>query len=194
MRKPSGRRFNCRERALLPWLFLGGMAVAVLIACRSWRVSAAEEPAPAPPAAPVFDVAAIISGCPSRRSTTRSGLRPADGHFRAENVSVVMLIHWAYEMPETRILDAPGLGTFYLFQYRRHGRPCSRSRTAQPDLRRRPPAERNDGPGAARHLSPLCPHRNARTPHLRAGGRQGRRKARRSEVERYYLQPRPRPY
>ncbi len=30
-------------------------------------------------------------------------------------MSVVMLIHWAYEMPETRILDAPGWATSTFF-------------------------------------------------------------------------------
>lgn len=38
-----------------------------------------------------------------------------DGHFRAENVSVVMLLHWAYEMSETRILDAPAWATSTYF-------------------------------------------------------------------------------
>ena len=32
----------------------------------------------------------------------------SDSHFKAENVSLIGLIHWAYEMPETRILNAPG--------------------------------------------------------------------------------------
>jgi len=33
---------------------------------------------------------------------------PYDGNFKAENISVMSLIHWAYDMPETRILHAPG--------------------------------------------------------------------------------------
>lgn len=111
MRKPSGCRFNCRERALLPWLFLGGMAVAVLIVVQV-KASAAQQQqsAPAPPAAPapVFDVAAIHPHIPEPHEHNSIWTSPSDGHFRAENVSVVMLIHWAYEMPETRILDAPG--------------------------------------------------------------------------------------
>ena len=111
MRRPSGCRFNCRERALLPWLFLGGMAVAVLIVVQV-KASAAsqQQSAPAPPAAPapVFDVAAIHPHIPEPHEHNSIWSSPSEGRFRAENISVVMLIHWAYEMPETRILDAPG--------------------------------------------------------------------------------------
>ena len=111
MRRFSGCRFNCRERALLPWLFLGGMAAAVLIVVQV-KASAApqQQSAPAPPAAPapVFDVAAIHPHIPEPHEHNSIWSSPSEGRFRAENVSVVMLIHWAYEMPETRILDAPG--------------------------------------------------------------------------------------
>jgi hypothetical protein len=62
MSNRNGPRFNCRERALLPWLFLGAMAVAVLVIVQV-KASAApqQQSVPAPPAAPtpVFDVASI---------------------------------------------------------------------------------------------------------------------------------------
>ncbi len=104
-----GSSFNCRERALLPWLFLCATAIALLVGVRG-NASAAPQQQSAPSAAPapVFDVAAIHvhESLPHEHNSIWSS--PFDGHFRAENVSVVMLIHWAYEMPETRILDAPG--------------------------------------------------------------------------------------
>ena len=111
MRKRSGCRFNCRERALLPWLFLAGLLVFGIAAVRG-KVSASaqqQQSAPEPSAAPapVFDVAAIHLHIPEPHEHNSIVSSPSDGHFRAENVSVLMLIHWAYEMPETRILDAP---------------------------------------------------------------------------------------
>jgi len=111
MRRPGECRFNCRERALLPFLFLSGMAVVVLIVAQV-KASAAPQQQSAPALlaapAPVFDVAAIHPHIPEPHEHNSIVSSPFDGHFRAENVSVVMLIHWAYEMPETRILDAPG--------------------------------------------------------------------------------------
>lgn len=56
---------------------------------------------------PQFDVAAIHPHIPEPHAHNSIWSSPFDGHFKAENMSVVMLIHWAYEMPETRILDAP---------------------------------------------------------------------------------------
>jgi uncharacterized protein (TIGR03435 family) len=59
------------------------------------------------PVAPAFDVAAIHlhESQPHEHNSIWSS--PFDGHFKAENISVMALIHWAYEMPETRILGAP---------------------------------------------------------------------------------------
>jgi uncharacterized protein (TIGR03435 family) len=110
MRKRSGCRFNCRERALLPWLLLGGMAVAALAALRGVASAAGQQQSATVPAAPapVFDVAAIHVRIPEPHEHNSIFSSPFDGHFKAENISVVMLIHWACEMPETRILDAPG--------------------------------------------------------------------------------------
>jgi len=59
-------------------------------------------------AAPVFDVAAIHLHEPQPHEHNSITSSPFDGHFLATNVSVTMLIHWAYEIPETRILGAPG--------------------------------------------------------------------------------------
>jgi len=111
MRKRNGCRFNCRERALLPWLFLTGIAVAILVDVQV-KANAAPQQQTAPELsaapAPVFDVAAIYPHIPEPHEHNSIWSSPSDGRFRTENVSVVMLIHWAYEMPETRILDAPG--------------------------------------------------------------------------------------
>jgi uncharacterized protein (TIGR03435 family) len=107
------------------------MAIAVLVGTHAKSSVAAQQqttPAeskaasgvsvPAPSqfstSAPVFDVAAIHPHIPDPHEHNSIWSSPGDGRFRAENVSVVMLIHWAYEMPETRILNAPGwAGTTY---------------------------------------------------------------------------------
>jgi uncharacterized protein (TIGR03435 family) len=111
MRRPNACGFNCRERALLPWLFLGGMTVAVLIVAQAEASAAPQQQSASEQSAtpaPVFDVAAIHPHIPEPHEHNSIWTSPGDGRFRAENVSVVMLIHWAYEMPETRILGAPG--------------------------------------------------------------------------------------
>jgi uncharacterized protein (TIGR03435 family) len=118
MTKRNRCRFNCRERALLPWLFLGGIAFAILVGARgNARTPPQQQSTPAPSAAPapVFDVAAIHPHIPEPHEHNSIWSSPSDGHFRAENVSVVMLIHWAYEMPETRILDAPAWANTTMF-------------------------------------------------------------------------------
>jgi len=86
------------------------MAVTVLIGVHRKASAAPQQSAPELPAspAPVFDVAAIHPHIPEPHEHNSIWSSPFDGRFRAENVSVVMLIHLAYEMPETRILDAPG--------------------------------------------------------------------------------------
>ena len=108
MRKHSGCRFNCRERALLPWMFLGAIAAVALVGVQVKSSAAAQPRTPAPSAAPapVFDVAAIHPHIPEPHEHNSILSSPADGNFKAENLSLVELIHWAYEMPETRILGA----------------------------------------------------------------------------------------
>jgi len=59
-------------------------------------------------AAPVFDVAAIHVYNPQPHEGSHIWSSPSDGHFKAQNVILKGLIHWAFDMPETRILDAPG--------------------------------------------------------------------------------------
>jgi uncharacterized protein (TIGR03435 family) len=109
MTKRDGCRFNCRERALLPWLFLGGIAFALLAGAHCGANAAAQQqPAQSAAPAPVFDVAAIHLHIPEPHEHNSIWSSPTDGRFRAENISVIDLIHWAYEMPETRILGAPG--------------------------------------------------------------------------------------
>lgn len=56
---------------------------------------------------PQFAVAAIHPHIPEPHEHNSVWSSPFDGKFKAENMSVVMLIHWAYELPETRILGAP---------------------------------------------------------------------------------------
>jgi uncharacterized protein (TIGR03435 family) len=108
-------------------MFLGGMVVTALIVVPVKASAASPQQSATAPAdsktasgvsalptapsaapAPVFDAAAIHPHIPEPHEHNSIWSSPTDGRFRAENVSVVMLIHWAYEMPETRILDAPG--------------------------------------------------------------------------------------
>jgi len=123
MMKETGCRFNCRERALLPWFLLGGLLIAVFLGVRGKLSAAAQQPAsaaakaatvvPAPQSAPaaaprpVFDVAAIHLHISDPHEHNSIWTSSADARFRAENISAIDLIHWAYEMPETRILGAP---------------------------------------------------------------------------------------
>jgi uncharacterized protein (TIGR03435 family) len=67
------------------------------------------------PTAPVFDVAAIHLHQPEPHEHNSIWSSPFDGHFKATNISVVMLIHWAYVMPETRILGAPAWAANTMF-------------------------------------------------------------------------------
>jgi uncharacterized protein (TIGR03435 family) len=62
----------------------------------------------AQPATPVFDVAAIHVHIPQPHDHNSIWSSPFNGQFKAANMSVVMLIQWAYEIPDTRILGAPG--------------------------------------------------------------------------------------
>ncbi len=117
-------RFNCRERALLPWLLAGGLLIALFLGmCGKAPAAAQQQPAAAAPAAkaapessmpqpvaavPAFDVAAIHLHKPEPHEHNSIWSSPTDGHFKATNISVLGLIRWAYEMPETRILGAPG--------------------------------------------------------------------------------------
>lgn len=100
---------NCRERALPPWLLLGGMAIAVIIGAHGNVSAAAQEPAPAPSsvAGPVFDVAAIHLHEPQPHDHVSITSSPSDGRLHATNVSLSTLIWWSFEIPESRILGAP---------------------------------------------------------------------------------------
>ena len=67
------------------------------------------------PSAPAFDVAAIHlhESLPHEHNSIWSS--PFDGNFHAENISVITLIDWAYETPDTRILGAPGWASSTMF-------------------------------------------------------------------------------
>ena len=85
------------------------LAIGSAVYCNAARAqSTSTLQAQTAPAAPAFDVAAIHlhESQPHEHNSIWSS--PSDGHFRAENISVMALIHWAWEMPETRILGAPG--------------------------------------------------------------------------------------
>jgi uncharacterized protein (TIGR03435 family) len=92
----------------------------LLAVCPALLLSAAipAQPAASPQAAsaheaePKFDVAAIRLNEPLPHEHNSIWSSPFDGHFKAENISVLTLIDWAYEMPETRVLGAPAwIGT-----------------------------------------------------------------------------------
>jgi uncharacterized protein (TIGR03435 family) len=59
------------------------------------------------PAAPVFDIAAIHLYIPEQHEHSHIWILPFESQFKAQNVSLIALIHWAFDMPETRILNAP---------------------------------------------------------------------------------------
>lgn len=56
----------------------------------------------------VFDVAAIRENQSDHTARSHIISSPNDGRFTAINVPLKMLIQFAYEIPESRILDAPG--------------------------------------------------------------------------------------
>ncbi len=57
--------------------------------------------------APVFDVAAIRQNLSDHTARSHIISSPYDGHFTAINVSLKLLLQFAFEMPESRMLDAP---------------------------------------------------------------------------------------
>lgn len=119
----TGSRFNCRQRTALPWIFLAMLLYGIAGLHREANASAPAAPAQnagAPAGttarqhaassipAPQFDVAAIHLHEPQPHEHNSIWSSPWDGKFKAENISVISLIHWAFEMPDTRILYAPG--------------------------------------------------------------------------------------
>ncbi len=111
LRKRNPCCFNCRERAFLPWLLLGAIAIALLAGARAKSsASPQSQSTPAPSAAPtpVFDVAAIHLHEAQPHDHVSITSSPRDGHLHATNVSLSTLIWWSFELPESRILGAPG--------------------------------------------------------------------------------------
>jgi uncharacterized protein (TIGR03435 family) len=72
-------------------------------------------PAATPAATPSFDVAAIHQHIPEPHEHNSIWSSPFDSHFKAENMSLIGLIHWAFNMPDTRILGAPGWANSTMF-------------------------------------------------------------------------------
>jgi uncharacterized protein (TIGR03435 family) len=86
--------------------------------------AASPQAATAPGAAPQFDVAAIHlhESQPHEHNSIWSS--PFDGRFKAENMSVLMLVQWAYEIPDTRILNLPGWAKSTFFNIDAEGDPA----------------------------------------------------------------------
>ena len=59
-------------------------------------------------AAPIFDVVAIHPHTSEPHEHNSIWSSPLDGNVVAKNISVLALVHWAYEIPETRIVGGPG--------------------------------------------------------------------------------------
>jgi uncharacterized protein (TIGR03435 family) len=97
-------------RAILP---VTALSCVILAAHGPIRAQQRIDPQPAPAksldaaSAPVFDVAAIHLHISQPHEHNSIWSSPFDGRFHAENISVVSLIHWAYEVPDSRILGAP---------------------------------------------------------------------------------------
>jgi uncharacterized protein (TIGR03435 family) len=85
----------------------GGLTVCTFVFAITCACGQQGATAPASPVAPAFDVAAIHRHIPEPHEHNSITSSPFDGHFKAENISAIMLIHWAYEIPEMRILGAP---------------------------------------------------------------------------------------
>jgi len=91
---------------VLPRLIL----ISTLFASWGWNLllrAQTSDPSlqPNPPAS--FDVAAIHQHISEPHEHNSIWSSDTDSHFRAANVSLIGLIHWAYQMPETRIINAP---------------------------------------------------------------------------------------
>jgi uncharacterized protein (TIGR03435 family) len=99
-------------------LFIGPVLVFISGITIAWAQQtpaspATSQPVPsviAPQAAlvPAFDVAAIHQHIPEPHEHNSIWSSSSDSHFKAENVTLSTLVHWAFEMPETRILNLTG--------------------------------------------------------------------------------------
>lgn len=88
----------------MPCLFLGASLVAGPIGARA-NAAASSQQQTAP--GPTFDVAAIHPHISEPHEHNSIWSSSSDGQFKAENISALALIHWAWEMPDTRIVGAP---------------------------------------------------------------------------------------
>jgi uncharacterized protein (TIGR03435 family) len=70
-------------------------------------ITAARAQTPIAVVTPTFDVAAIHQHIPDPHEHNSIWSSPTDSHFKAANMSVIGLIHWAYDVPESQIIDAP---------------------------------------------------------------------------------------
>jgi uncharacterized protein (TIGR03435 family) len=88
------------------------VAMLVVLACGHSNAQApggSSTPVAAP--TPAFDLAAIHLHIPEPHEHNSIWSSPFDSHFKAENMTLMGLIHWAFNMPESRILGAPSWAT-----------------------------------------------------------------------------------
>lgn len=91
----------------------------------------AQQSADPPEAAPQFEVAAIHLHEPQPHEHNSIWSSPFDGNFKAENMSVVMLMQWAYDIPDTRILDVPGWARSTFFNINAEAGPAADQRLSK---------------------------------------------------------------
>jgi len=88
-------------------LLLAFCSAILLPATAHLQPAAAQKPPSPAEAAPQFEVAAIHLHQSQAHEHNSIWSSPFDGNFKAENMSVLMLIQWAYDIPDTRVLEVP---------------------------------------------------------------------------------------
>jgi uncharacterized protein (TIGR03435 family) len=100
--------FRFRIRAAILRRALAALALALAAGCPHIGAGQTKSPPTQKAIAPAFDVAAIHQHIPQPHEHNSIWSSDTDSHFRAANVSLLGLVHWGFEIPETRILNAPG--------------------------------------------------------------------------------------
>jgi uncharacterized protein (TIGR03435 family) len=92
-----------RSLSAVKTLLLANVAISSF--CVFAQSSPPSQSQSAPPAAPVFDVAAIHKHIPEPHE--RSHIVNSSGRFTTINVDLKSIIQWAYDLPESRIVGGP---------------------------------------------------------------------------------------
>ena len=79
----------------------------VLLAATAIGTNAQTEPAAQSATAPTFDVASIHPHTPLPHERNHIWSSANDGNFRTSNVTLKAIIQFAFDMPQSRIVDAP---------------------------------------------------------------------------------------